>query len=197
MFQYLHVSHRGHQNYFYVSSLPSFFLSSTLASVSPPPAPLGITFLLAPVSPHSVCVHRPLLSLSFFIFDTFSVPTAGTGYGGSMAKNWLPLIFFGPLFPSHLPFDTVFKFILLTTFDHTPVSFSFLSFPLASPKISFLRPCNWRIFVIIKFGRKRNNEDSLERTVWFNTSCCCSKTKQFTVLFSLITKYHTLVLSHI
>lgn len=119
--------------------------------------PLGTS-----VSPQCVCVHQPLFCLSFFIFATFSMPTAGRGDRThmlnetvSVPQSFLPSYLSLPSFP--------LKFILPTTSDNTPVSFSFVF--LFSPwlLLNYLLPpstplCNWRIFVIIKFGRLKHNE---------------------------------------
>lgn len=160
-FYCLHVSHWGqavHQNIFYVGSLPSLNAPISLClaflPVSPPLAPLGIILLLLQMPPHSVCVCWPLLCLSVFIFDAFSMSAAGRGDGSSMPRPALsdlhsslslPLAFC--CFFSHL------NFILFTTSDNTPVSFSFVlvSFPLTTFFTHLfppsMPPCNWRIFL--------------------------------------------------
>lgn len=89
---------------------------------------LAVTFSWHIIFPQCVCVQPALLCLSFFISDTFSVPTAGRGNSSHMPKL-TALDLQSSHLPSHLPSVAVFftQLILSTTSDHTPFSFVFLS----------------------------------------------------------------------
>lgn len=143
------------------------------------------------MSPYSVCVCWLLLCLSFFIFDAFSVPTAGRGDSSSMPSPALsdllhPSLSLPLTFCCHL---SHLNFILFTTSDNTPVSFSFVlvSFPLPSLFCHLFPPST------PQFGRQNHSEkDSLgKKFELIHHIMFLLYTKHFIVQFNLVIKHLT------
>lgn len=133
---------------------PSFSLSGTLGSVSPPPESLGIPPPGTSVSPQCLFVCAGHFSAFHSLSSTLFRCQLLAEVTAAPSQTRLPLIFFGPL--------SLLSVAIFSSHHTCQFLFHVSLFPLDFPQNYLFPPstprCNWRIFVLIKFGRQKHNE---------------------------------------